>query len=267
MSTFIGSWSISFILVAVLVLSLCMTGYGVWLVNYLVTRHAIQSVSIQGRDALMERIRGQLNVYFGVGPRMVRTMYHEFKLAELLGLHISSHDPDNLFHSTTANAQLLIFTSFINSSHLQSVWFATPNTLNGLLRDTRFEGRTRFNVNNGYPNGTMTTQAIDIHTLERQPVSIVTYNFTSSSRPWYKKPFEAQTMRWSDIYRSVNAPFNVVLAIGVPYYDDNHAFKGMLMCSFNVIDVSCFLKSISIQQDARALVLETDLIIVGSIWN
>jgi len=192
-------------------------------------------------------------------------MYQEFKMADGMGWNISAQEPDNPFFSNAARAQLIIFASLINSSHLQGVWFGTPTTWNAILRDTRFEGRSQFTVNNGYPNGTMTVQPINLHTLERESVpTILTLNTSTTVRPWYKKPFAAQRMRWSGTYRSINSPYNVVLALGAPYFDPNNEFKGILTCSFNVIDVSNFLKSIPLQESARALVLEPDLIIVAS---
>lgn len=96
--------------------------------------------------------------------------------------------------------------------------------------------------------------------LSEEPSS--TFAFDLFSRPWFEAPRKAGEPTWSEPYVWVggvdSASATLGISYGVPIYDANEEFLGVVDADFSLPDLSTFLRSIQIGKSGVAVLLNHD---------
>lgn len=96
--------------------------------------------------------------------------------------------------------------------------------------------------------------------ISKEPSS--TFDFNLFSRPWFKAPREAEGPTWSQPYVWVGGEDSegatLGISYGIPLYDADGSFLGIVDADFSLNDLSSFLQSIRIGKTGVAALLTSD---------
>jgi len=95
----------------------------------------------------------------------------------------------------------------------------------------------------------------------------VASSYNASVRPWFTKPARQGQAVWSDIYQFTNSPTVWGISAGLPYYDEQRQFQGVLAVDITLESLSSYLKQATGNRQEGIFIMEPSGFLVAASSN
>lgn len=114
-----------------------------------------------------------------------------------------------------------------------------------------------------FTQGVLRDFAADSHGNPKELLEIVSRNYDTRPRPWYKAAVASGKPTWSPIYTFI-AGLTTGIAAVHPVYDDTGTLQGVLTADFSLSHVNNFLQTLKVGKTGQTFIMERSGLLVAS---